>query len=346
MLASLSRVSRLALILCLGVGYVGLHEGVARADDEEDDDGGGGDEPGTDEPTDDPTEDEDPKDQPALTSGGLFTMKTYPVSEIQRPLTMTQGITQLRLGFGSDLSAKTAFEFFGVSLDAKYGYKDNFTLLGGFAIDYNAKGFTVGAGFEGALAYDVFDIRLQAKLYRAAAVSEFDLTTGVPTDFAAGAKPQFSVDLGFPFRYVAKPEIAIIALETLISIDFNAVQRNKSNGADKKGSCFGQDVDFMNCLEDGAKPDLAPSLGIATNPIPALSLVLQAQLVIRDFDTTNQFTIPATARIQYTPNPKFDIGAEFKFLNLKPIDPDGSGAIQAPSPIDQRFFSLYLQARY
>jgi hypothetical protein len=364
MLASLSRVSRLALILGLGVGFVGLHEGTARAEDDDDETGGGdggdgGDEP-SDEPTDEPTDEEDPKDQPAVTSGGLFTMKTYPVSEIQRPLTMTQGITQLRLGLGSDLSAKTAFQFFGVSLDAKYGYKDNFTLLAGFSGDYNFKGFSVSAGFEGALAYDIFDVRLQARLYRSAEVSNFDDggpmegQTGVPTDFAAGASPQFSVDLGFPFRYVAKPEIAIIALETLISIDFNSVNRGEpeNRGANKLESCFAvpdavNTVDPDNCVEDGAKPDLAPSLGIATNPIPQLSLVLQAQLVIRDFDTTNQFTIPASVKVQFTPNPKFDIGAEFKFLNLKPIDPDGDvGMAKAPSPIDQRFFSLFMQARY
>ncbi len=297
-------------------------------------------------------------------------MKTYPINELQRPLTMTQKITQLRLGLGSDLSAKTAFEFFGVSLDAKYGYSDNFTLIGGFAGDYNFKGFNVSAGFEGALAYDLFDIRLQARIYRAAIVSDLDDgqppfvgtddmsanegSTGVPTNFASGAGTQFSVDIGFPFRYAATPQVAIVALETLVSIDFNSIKRGNGTGDPTMNleSCFAvpdgvKFPDQNNCTEDGAKPDLAPSLGISSNPIQQLSLVLFAQLQIRDFDTTNQFTIPATARIQFSPNRKFDIGLEFKFLNLKPIDPDGdAGPAEAPSPIDQRFMNMFMQARY
>lgn len=362
------RVLSRLLLLALGVVTV-VTPRVAWAEDEEDGDAeDGGADGGDADPEDPGDEPEDPKEQPAITSGGLFTMRTYPINELQRPLTLTQKITQLRLGIGTDLSAKTAFEFFGVSLDARYGYKDNFTILGGFSGDYNFKGFNISAGFEGSLAYDLFDIRLQARIYRAAIVSDLDDgappfvgepdesanegTTGVPTNFAAGAGTQFSVDLGFPFRYAATPQIAIIALETLMSIDFNSIKRGDGGGAGNNlESCFavpanGKGVDPNNCTEDGAKPDLAPSLGIASNPIPQLSLVLFAQLQIRDFDTTNQFTIPATARIQFSPNQKLDIGLEFKFLNLKPIDPDGEGPTEAPSPIDQRFMNLYVQARY
>jgi hypothetical protein len=367
------RLSRLLFLLALSFGTI-VGPGTAWAEDEEEDDGddGGGDGGDGGADPDDPDggeEPEDPKEQPAVTSGGLFTIKTYPVNELQRPLTMTQGITQLRLGLGSDLSAKTAFEFFGVSLDGEYGLKDNFTLIGGFAGDYNFKGFNISAGFEGALAYDLFDIRLQARIYRAAIVSDLDDgapafvggedmsavegRTGVPTNFAAGAGTQFSIDLGFPFRYAATPQIAIVALETLVSIDFNGITRGNGKGDPNINleSCFAvpdgmKTVDNNNCTEDGAKPDLAPSLGIASNPIPQLSLVLFAQLQIRDFDTTNQFTIPATARIQFSPNQKFDIGLEFKFLNMKPLDPDGEGPAEAPSPIDQRFMNMFMQARY
>jgi len=213
----------------------------------------------------------------------------------------------------------------------------------------------------------VFDIRLAAAIHRSAVVSDLDDgqfeftgmpvntegTTGVPTGFAAGAGTQFSVSLGFPFRYVARPELAIVALETLIEIDFNSVKRGDGTGDPTMNleSCFAvpdgvKSVDQNNCTEDGAKPDLAPSLGIASNPIPQLSLVIFGQLQIRDFDTTNQFTIPATARIQFSPNQKFDIGLEFKFLNLKPIDPDGDGPAEAPSPVDQRFMNMFVQARY
>lgn len=361
MLAALSRVRALALALILGV-TVGVSPAWAEEEEEDDDsgggdEGGGGEEPGEGEGE----EEEDPKAQPPITAGGLFTMKTYPVRELFRPLTLTEKITQLRLGLGSDVSDKTAFQFFGVSLDGRYGLKDNFTLLGGFSSDYNFKGFSFNAGFEGGIAYDLFDIRLQANLNRTAQIATTEVSGGtvVPTDFKAGKGVQFSVDLGFPFRYVATPVIAIVALETFISFDFNPVKRGDGGGGvDGAGnkileSCLAvpdaaamEVVDQNNCTEDGFKPDLAPSLGISSNPIAALSLVLFAQLQIRDFDTTNQFTIPATARVQFSPNQKFDIGIEFKFIDLKPKDPDGDGMLEAPKFFAQRFLNMYVQARY
>ena len=352
MLSSLMRTLRIALVLALGVGVV-AHSGDARADDDDGDDGGGdsgGEGDGGDTGPDEP-EAEDPKDQPAVTSGGLFNIKSYPVRELSRPLTMTEKVTQLRLGVGTDVSAKTAFEYFGVSLDARYGYTDNFTLLGGLAIDYSGLGYSVAAGFEGALAYDTIGIRLQARVNRNVGVGKTNLD-GIPEDFNAGAGTQFSLDLGFPFRYVAKPEIAIVALETLVSFDFNSVTRgNGGGGSGMATSCFAvptatEAVDPTNCTEDGVKPDLAPSLGIATNPVEPLSVVVFAQLLIRDFDTTNQFSVPATIRVQFSPNQKFDIGLEFKFLDLKPKDPDGDGEAKAPSPIDQRFMNMFVQARF
>lgn len=353
-LASQSRAALFAACLVLGSRTSAL---AAEDEEEEGGDEGGGDEgPGEGE-----GEEEDEKDQPAVTSGGLFTIKSYPVRELFRPLTMTEKIVQMKLSLGSDVSDKTAFQYFGVALDARYGYRDNFTLLGGFTSDYNFKGFSLNAGFEGALAYDLFDIRLQANLNRTAQIANTVVAGGtvVPTDFKAGSGVQFSVDLGFPFRYVARPEIAIVALETLISFDLNAVKRGNGGASGPFQSCLaipdgmGGAVDPANCTEDGIKPDLAPSIGIATNPVPQLSVVLFAQLQIRDFDTTNQFTIPATARIQFSPNQKLDIGAEFKFLDLKPKDPDGQNGMacdgmdcEPPKFFAQRFLNLYVQARY
>jgi len=132
--------------------------------------------------------------------------------------------------------------------------------------------------------------------------------------YSAG-KSQFSLDLGFPFRYDVKPEIAIIALQTLMSINFNAVTGNK------------------------ATPDLVPSVGIATNPIPALSLVVFAQLRVVDFNTdAGNFQIPVTGRVEFSPNQQLDIGLEFTLLNIKPPDPQ--------KPFDNRFLSLFVQSRF
>src|SRR5690349_16950629 len=125
MLPSLSRGLRLALVLALSAGYVGWdgHGHSAFAKPGDDDDEGSDDDDKSVKDEDDTTADD--KDQPAVTSGGLFTMATYPVSELLRPLTITEGIAQARLGVGTDLSSVGAFSTVGASLEAQYGYSDN-----------------------------------------------------------------------------------------------------------------------------------------------------------------------------------------------------------------------------
>ena len=132
MLPSLSRGLRLALVLALSAGYVSWYGHVRPAyaapkgggddddDSGDDDDSKGGKDEGEDDAADD-------KDQPPVTAGGLFTMATYPVSELLRPLTITQDVGQVRLGLGTDISAKGAFSTGGLSLEAQYGVSDNFT---------------------------------------------------------------------------------------------------------------------------------------------------------------------------------------------------------------------------
>jgi len=335
-----SRVLRLVLVLLMSLGYVAWHghthaayakgshgggddddDGGGGGDDGDDDDGGGkGDDGGGGADDDD---DDGDKDQPAVTAGGLFTLKSYPVRELWRPLTMTQGIAQVRFGVGTDLSAKGAFESFGLSADGIYGLTDNFSLIGGLDDAYNFHQFNLYAGFEGALAYDLIDFRAALDINRPAVPEICGVGSApmcgmdamgmplmnLPTGKYSSGKIHGSIDLGFPFRYVAKPEIAIIALNTLMSIDFDS------------------------------KPDLKPSLGIATNPIPALSVVIFAQLLIPNFDTSaGNFKVPATARVEFSPSQKLDLGLEFTFLNVKPAD--GEGAFY-----DNRFLTLFMQFR-
>lgn len=325
MLPSLSRGLRLALALVVSIGYVARNSPSAYASDDDDDDEGGGDEEGGDSGKgggdDDDDSGGDDKDQPAVTAGGLFTMKTFPIRELDRPLTITQKITQARLGIGTDVSNKGAFESAGVNLDVAHGYADNFMLVGGLTSAYNFQQFNVYGGFEGALAYDLLDIRLAASLRRFAANASTDPGK---VDYKGGAT-KFSVDIGFPFRYVARPEIAIIALNTLMSIDFN--------GDAKEMTVDGVTTKTGN----GTKPDLNPSLGIATNPVPPLSVVLFATLQVIDFDFSDKLTVPATARVQFSPTRKLDLGLEFTFLNMKP--PEGKKFY------DDRFLSLFLAFR-
>jgi hypothetical protein len=313
---SQTRGLRLALVLVMSLGYVAWHGHAhvvyaASDDDDEEDDGGddGGDEGGDEEED----EEEDPGDQPPVTAGGLFTMKTYPVRELFRPLTMTERLGQLRLGLGTDVSAKGAFESAGLSVEAIYGLKDNFSLIGGVTNSYNFKQFAISAGFEASLAYDLVDFRLAFDVNRPA-IADPPMDDGmgnlIPTGKYTAGKTHASFDIGFPFRYVAKPEIAIIALNTLMSIDLDS------------------------------KPDLLPSLGISTNPIPALSVVIFAQLRIPDFDTTaGNLKVPATVRASFSPNQKLDLGLEFTFLNVKPSEGEGKF-------YDNRFLTLFVQSRF
>ncbi len=382
MLPKLSGGLRAALVLALSFGYVAWHTHDAFAkkggDDSGDDDGDdGGDDDGGGAGNDSGGDDDDngdDKDQPAMTAGGLYTMGSYPVSEIMRPLSMTQHITQLRLGIGTDLSAKGAFGSAGLSLEGTYGLSDNFNLIGGFTNAYNMKQFGLYFGFEGALYYDIVDIRLAADVHRNA-IPEFQnfctplssvdpinpqdpaqcgtAKGGPPTPMAelvnlpdgtyhAGGT-KFSLDLGFPFRYSFTPQIAIVALQTLMTIDFNSVDRDHiiSNTVINTDPNTGMMTTTTVNTPVGNKvtPDLNPSLGIATNPIPPLSVVIFAQLRIPDFDTSaGQFVIPVTGRVEFSPSQKFDIGLEFILLNVKPPDPQ--------SPIDNRYLSVFMQARY
>jgi hypothetical protein len=326
MLPSLSRGLRLALALILSIGYVTWKCPVAHAEDDDDEGGEGGGEGGEGGEGDDDQAADD-KDQPAVTAGGLFTMKTFPLRELERPLTITQKITQVRGGIGTDVSNKGAFESVGVNLELQNGYTDNFMLVGGLTSAYNFQQFGVYGGFEGALAYDLLDFRLAARVSRTA---ENQSTDPGKVDYQGGAT-KFSLDIGFPFRYVARPEIAIIALNTLMSIDFNGDAKEMTVDDGMGGT-------ITTVSGNGAKPDLNPSLGIATNPVAPLSVVIFAQLQVVDFDFTNKLKVPATARIQFSPNAKLDLGLEFTFLNMKP---EGDKKFY-----DDRFLTLFLASRF
>jgi hypothetical protein len=415
--------SKFALILGLSISFVSYYSHSAEAKKHSDD---GGDDEGDEDTADDQgdkgdtggddtggdEDNPDDKDQPLVTAGGLFTLNTYPVRELARPLTMTKKVTQMRLGIGTDISAKGAFGSVGADLDVIYGMADNFEIIGGLNSAYNFNQFSFYGGFEGALVYDVVDIRLAANVHRNAIpaihtnpndpnsplqpgygyfcdpprtpgemATGGDLTMGIPPtmcssgtammpmgsqtvdplptgDYLPGGT-QFSIDLGFPFRYSFTKEVAIVALQTLISFDFNSIGQGVSCAV----APFPCKYDHMNITQtnvdvpDGmggttqvvanlatptgnsAKPDLKPSVGIATNPISALSLVIFAQLRIPDFDTAaGAFQIPVSLRAEFSPNQKFDIGLTFTLLNVKPPDPQ--------SPLDNRFISTFMQARF
>jgi len=374
---ALRRSGRLLFVLALSLAYVGWHTSNAFAkpkggdDDDDSGDDSGDSDKGDSEGGDDDDNASDDKDQPPVTAGGLFTLNTYPVNELKRPLTLSKGIIQLRAGLGTDLSAKGAFNSFGLNIEGAYGYSDNFMLIGGITDAYNFKQFGFYFGFEGALAYDLLDIRIAANVHRNAVPiygnfcdppaypGEKTAGDGMCHDAMDGSGPvnttqtvdtlpsgtfqaggtQFSVDIGFPLRYAIVPQFAVVALQTLMSIDFNAVKVDHVLVTPVADAMPGQASVTTQIVGNSAKPDLKPSIGLATNPIPELAITVFAQLRIPDFDTAaGAFQVPVTARLQASPSNKLDFGLEFTLLNVAP--PTGQ------SPIDNRFLSIYSQARF
>jgi hypothetical protein len=360
-------LSRGLLAAALGLSFVAGSARPGWADDDDDDDEEGG---RRGEDGDEDEDEDDDRDQPPVTAGGLYTLKTFPVREISRPLTMTQNILQMRASAGTDISAKGAFGTGGLSLEAIYGYRDNFNFIGGFTNAYNMKQFGAYFGFEGALAYDLVNLRVAANIYRNAIPrfenfckpnSSLDPIDPQAPSACGGAMMtpnaelvnlpngqydsgdiKFSIDIGLPFRYAIKPEIAIVALQTLMSIDFNSADRSHfiSQPQQMTDPTTGEQFTVTRSIPRPNKttPDLKPSIGIATNPVAPLSVVIFAQLRIPDFDTeAGAFQVPVTGRLQFSPNQKFDIGLEFTLLNVKP--PEGQ------SPIDNRFLALFVQSR-
>ena len=385
MLPSLSRGMRVALVLVLSAGYIGWHTHDAFAKKGGDDDSASGDDDDDDDDAkagkqgdDDDDDSGDDKDQPPVTAGGLYTLQTYPLNEILRPLTITGGVTQLKLGLGTDISAKGAFDSGGVSLEGEYGVTDNFMLIGGFTDAYNFKQYSIYAGFEAALIYDLLDIRVAADLHRNAYanLSNFcsPLISGDPSgstfnnvgtpgctnstativtlpDGTYGrAGTKFSIDFGMPFRYAFKPQVAMILGQKIISIDFNGtdldhklvdVQPLLDNMGNPINDNSGNPANMyvQENVPNSAKPDLDLSGGIAFNPIAQLSILVYAELKIADFDTSaDNFQIPVTLQIEGALSHQLDLGMQFTLNNVIPPDPI--------SPIDQRYLTAYAQARF
>jgi len=283
---------RLSLALALGAGaalYPVLDVSPAWADEDdedEDEDDEDGEKKDDEEGEEEEEEEEEDPDQPKLTAGGLYVLETYPQGEIQRPLTMTQGIQELRGGIGFDISNKTAFETFGLSFDYRLGYQDNVELQAGFKGINNFKDLSGYVAFEGSIVYDLVDFRTGLSF------SSVNVPP-IPPATESSRSTNFGIPIGFPFRYAPKEQVAVTALETAFEIQF-----------------------------DG-KPDATPSIGIVVQPAPIVAILVKATVRVADFDfsDTSSLSIPATIAIQLSPTNKIDAGMDFTFNNLKPPEP-------------------------
>jgi hypothetical protein len=366
MLSSLSRFARLGIISGLAAVFVAAPalraSAVAWADDDDDDDasgdddddggggggddddsaGGGGDDDdggGGGDDDDDDDEEEADKDQPAVTAGGLFTKKTYPIAELERPLTLTGGIAEVRGGIDIDMSNEGAFETWNVKLDGRYGMQDNVELQFAFAqrlltaepdettgaLSFAAARPKTSAevGLEFAIAYDLVDFRT---LLVVPAFGDEDTEHGIKHDFDLG------LAFGFPFRYKPKENVAVVALEKLMTI--HLVPQDKQvmqmDGTFKTESSV-------------PKPDLTIGVGIVFQALPPLALILRGELIIPEFNFKDNRRVPATLAVQFTPARNVDIGGEFTLGNVAPVKPEG--ATEDPSPFDDRSLLLFGQFR-
>jgi hypothetical protein len=312
MIAAWMRLGRLAFVLSLASATVAVP--VAWADDDDEDEDEDEDEDGEDEEEDD--------DQPPVTAGGLYTKETYPLAETARPLTITKGLKEVRAGIDMDLSAQTAFETWGIALHARYGLEDNVELQFGVRSRLNnfsdptiaGDDLRITAAFEGSIVYDVVNVRIGAVIPYLKSSSETAQinTTG------------FDLELGFPFRYSPKKEIAAVALDTFMTFNLRHTEYDPNTGIAAEGA---------------AKPDLTPSIGAIIQPVEMLAIKVNAKLIIRNFNTeADNFVIPVSADVQFSPKNTFDMGLEFTFPNLKP---------PAPAKFtDSRFLLLYGQLRF
>jgi hypothetical protein len=312
MLGDRSRLLRLALLAMTVFAAVSwptkhyrLHAATTTGDDDDDSGGGGGgggdddsskgDDSGGGGDDDDDTAD---ADQPPVTAGGLFTKATYPQSAVLRPLTLIEGMTEIRLGGTADLQSGDTFGKFGADIYGRYGVRDNLEVRADLGLDLN--NFTsADVGVEGALNYDPFAVDFRGTLLIA----------------KAGGETHVGANLGFPIRYQLAPTIAITAIESLLTINFNA------------------------------KPDFSPSIGVIASPVPIVALIARAQIIDAGFEPHKaNLDARVTVGAQITPMNKVDIGLAGILTNL--INPAPAADGSAGSPIDARELELYLNLRF
>ncbi len=232
-------------------------------------------------PEDDEDGNTEKKDQPPVTAGGMYTKKTYPIAELDRPLTITKGILEVRGGVDVDVSAETALELWRTKFRIHYGILDNVELQ--FSTDTLLSGTSIGVGdqyslgFEMGLVYDLIDFRFS-----------MDLITRIPD-----VPNQTTFSFGLPFRYSPKPGFGIIALDKIMTF---------YTKEDAQGNT--------------PKPDLTVGVGVIFQPMPMVAVLGRGEIRIIAFDP-ELIEIPITVALQATPTSTVDVGLEFTLGDIK-----------------------------
>lgn len=251
--------------------------------------------------------------QPATTSGGLYTLDTFPLKEIERTLTMTEGVFELRPKLVAGLDKGATFETWTVALDARYGMRDTLELQAGTSLTLAAPEISPGvdankpksfyvAG-ELALKYDTVDLRAGLE---------------IPVD------PDFLLDffVGLPVRLRLGPTIAIVGLEKVLII-----HTMKPDG-----------------VSDTPKPDLNLSAAGIVQVMDQLAVFVRASVLVREFDT--RAAIPVQVDVQYTVSNILDIGLQLILSDLHFQTPAVAEIKSESKPFDQRSAALYVRFRF
>jgi hypothetical protein len=251
--ASWIRLASLLLTVAVGVTVPGFSSRVAYAQDDEEkaakkDDGGEEEEEEEEEGAEDEQGEEGDddgtkvdKDQPPLTAGSNFTIETYPTAEVERPLILSLGILEGRVGVTAGLNKGAVFKSARLDLQLRYGVLDMLELqaradLGLATPDGGAKVNVIGAGIEASVLYDMIDARLSFEFNTN--TEDLDIVFGVPVKYrfndkiaiialdrilnihTAGGSPDLEVGVGGVFQ--ALPILAIVARAKLILPQFDA----------------------------------------------------------------------------------------------------------------------------
>jgi hypothetical protein len=245
--------------------------------------------------------------QPKATAGGVYSLATYPLSEVERTLILPQGVAEVRADIGIDMSKGQTFETWTLRLFGRYALSDTFELQAGvsqlqFIVPDEAdNAVALFAGVELALAYDLIDLRAGVEI-------------PVAPDFL------FNIVVGLPVKFRISPKIAIVALEKIITIHTSS----PVEGADVP------------------KPDLTISVGGIAQIMEQLAIILRAEIILQAFETDAAHRlVPLELDLQYTLSNMFDLGLGLRLENFLQKDPADKIV-----PFDNRSLLLFARVRF
>lgn len=265
-------------------------------------------------------EDRTDPNQPKATAAGVYSLATYPLREIDRTLLQPAGVVELKPEVFIDMSKGNTFKSWVLGLEAEYGLSDTFELQAGVlatavAPDGVDKPVAVIAGVEFALAYDLIDAR--------AAV-------------ALPLKPDFGFDivLGLPLRIRINKNIAIVALDEILTIH--------TVGVETAGTVDPNNPTATTTEKEVPKPDLTIGVGGLFQVLDQLAVIVEASIVLPGFETDEKIRrVPLELDIQYTVSNMFDVGLGLSLTNFLK-----KSATDKIVPFDDRLLLLFARVRF